>query len=42
MITVGDTNLAPVLAAIGNHSVNEGATLRFTASATDADLPARR
>ena len=26
-ITVGDTNLAPVLAAIGNQSVNEGATL---------------
>ena len=38
-ITVGDTNLAPVLAAIGNRSVNEGATLSFTASATDADLP---
>ena len=38
-ITVGDTNLAPVLAAIGNQSVNEGATLSFTASATDADLP---
>ena len=38
-ITVGDTNLAPVLAAIGNQSVNEGATLNFTASATDADLP---
>ena len=40
-ITVGDTNLAPVLAAIGNQSVNEGATLSFTASATDADLPAQ-
>ena len=40
-ITVGDTNLAPVLAAIGNQSVNEGATLTFTASATDADLPSQ-
>ena len=39
-ITVGDANLAPVLAAIGNQSVNEGATLSFTATATDADLPA--
>ena len=40
-ITVGDVNVAPVLAAIGNQSVNEGATLSFTASATDADLPAQ-
>ena len=40
-ITVGDTNLAPVLTAIGNRSVNEGATLNFTASATDADLPSQ-
>ena len=40
-ITVGDTNLAPVLAAIGNQTVNEGATLSFTASATDADLPSQ-
>ena len=40
-ITVGDTNLAPVLTAIGNQSVNEGATLSFTASATDADVPAQ-
>ena len=38
-ITVGDTNLAPVLAAIGNQAVNEGATLSFTATATDADVP---
>ena len=41
IITVGDTNLAPVLTAIGNRSVNEGATLKFTASATDADLPSQ-
>ena len=40
-ITVGDTNLAPVLAAIGNQSVNEGATLSFTASAIDSDLPSQ-
>jgi uncharacterized delta-60 repeat protein len=40
-ITVGDTNDAPVLAAIGNQSINEGATLTFTASATDADLPSQ-
>ena len=40
-ITVGDTNLAPVLGAIGDQSVTEGATLSFTASATDADLPSQ-
>ena len=40
-ITVGDVNDAPVLAAIGNQTVNEGATLSFTASATDADLPSQ-
>ena len=40
-ITVGDTNVSPVLAAIGNQTVNEGATLTFTATATDADLPAQ-
>ena len=38
---MGDTNVAPVLAAIGNQSVNEGATLSFTATATDADLPSQ-
>jgi hypothetical protein len=31
----------PVLAAIPNQTVNEGGTLTFTASATDADLPAQ-
>ena len=40
-ITVNDINVAPVLAAIGNQAVNEGATLSFTASATDADLPSQ-
>ena len=32
--------MAPVLAAIGNKTVNEGSLLTFTATATDADLPA--
>ena len=40
-ISVGDTNLAPVLTAIGNQTVNEGATLSFIATATDADLPSQ-
>ena len=39
-ITVGEVNQAPVLAAIGNQSVDEGSLLTFTVSATDADLPA--
>ena len=39
-ITVNDTNTAPVLGAIGNQTVNELATLTFTATATDSDLPA--
>ncbi|MGB4442497.1 MAG: Ig-like domain-containing protein, partial [Coriobacteriia bacterium] len=34
-------NIAPVLSAIGNQSVDELALLSFTASATDADLPAQ-
>lgn len=36
-ITVNNVNQAPVLAAIGNQSVNEGDTLTFTVSATDPD-----
>jgi RHS repeat-associated protein len=39
MIAVQDVNVAPVLAPIGNQSVDEQATLSFTASATDQDLP---
>ena len=39
-VTVNDTNTAPVLDPIGDQSVNEGATLSFTATATDSDLPA--
>jgi hypothetical protein len=34
---VGSTNQPPVLAAIGNKSVNENSTLSFSISATDAD-----
>ena len=39
-VTVNEVNLAPVLTAIGNKTVNAGNTLAFTATATDADLPA--
>ncbi len=37
-ITVGGTNRAPALGAIGDKSVDEGSTLSFTLSATDPDL----
>ena len=40
-VTVGEVNVAPVLAAVGNKNVNEGALLTFAVSATDADLPAQ-
>ncbi len=40
-ITVAEVNVAPVLTAIGNRSVNEQANLSFTATATDQDLPAQ-
>ncbi|PKO13235.1 MAG: hypothetical protein CVU39_20265 [Chloroflexi bacterium HGW-Chloroflexi-10] len=39
-ISVNDVNTAPILTAIGNKTVNEQATLTFTATATDGDLPA--
>ena len=39
-VTVNEVNVAPVLAAISNQTINEGQTLNLTASATDADLPA--
>lgn len=39
-VTVAEVNQAPVLAVIGNQSVDEGETLTFAASAADADLPA--
>ena len=38
-VTVNEINAAPVLAAIGNRTVNEGVTLTFAATASDADLP---
>ena len=38
--TTVNINGAPVLDSIGNKGVAEGATLTFTVSATDADLPA--
>ncbi len=39
-LTVREANQPPVLAAIGNKSIDEGSLLTFTASATDTDLPA--
>ncbi len=39
-ITVVEVNQAPELAAIGDMQVDEGSPLIFTASATDADVPA--
>ena len=39
-ITVNEANTAPVLDPVGNQSVNELATLVFTATASDSDLPA--
>ncbi len=39
-VTVNEVNLAPVLAAIGDKAVDEGQPLSFTATATDADVPA--
>jgi hypothetical protein len=40
-IVVNEVNAAPVLAAIGDKSVNEGSALSFTATATDLDLPSQ-
>ncbi|KUK47510.1 MAG: Uncharacterized protein XD74_1891 [Actinobacteria bacterium 66_15] len=40
-VTVAEVNTAPVLGAIGDKSVNELSELTFTASATDADIPAQ-
>jgi len=39
-VTVNEVNAAPELAAIPPQTVNQGGQLTFTASATDADLPA--
>jgi hypothetical protein len=38
---IREVNVAPVLAAIGNRTVSEGQALDFSASATDANLPAQ-
>jgi hypothetical protein len=40
IVTVNEVNIAPVLAAIPAQTAIEGTLLTFTASATDADLPA--
>ena len=39
-VTVNEVNVAPVLAAIGDKTVDELTLLTFTATATDADLGA--
>ena len=39
-MTVNEVNVAPVLGLIGNQTTDELVLLTFTASATDADLPA--
>lgn len=39
-ITVNEVNSAPVLAGIGNKTVDALGTVSFTATATDSDLPA--
>jgi PKD repeat protein len=39
-VTVNELNIAPVLDAIGDRTVDEGTLLSFNATATDADLPA--
>ncbi|MBP7031560.1 MAG: tandem-95 repeat protein, partial [Anaerolineaceae bacterium] len=39
-VTIGEVNVAPVLGAIGDKTVAEETALSFTATATDADLPA--
>ncbi len=38
-VTVGEVNLAPVLDPIGDKSIDEGSLLRFTATASDPDVP---
>ena len=37
-VTVGEVNVEPVLASVGNKSVDELVTLTFTATATDGDV----
>ena len=38
-VTVNEVNVAPVLGTIGNQTIDELATLTFTAAATDSDIP---
>ncbi len=40
-VTVWENNESPVLAPIGNKTVAAGSELRFTATATDVDIPAQ-
>jgi hypothetical protein len=40
-VTVNEVNVAPILDPIGNKAVNELTLLTFTATASDADLPAQ-
>ncbi|HMJ66299.1 MAG TPA: putative Ig domain-containing protein, partial [Candidatus Binatia bacterium] len=40
-VTVSEVNAAPALASIANQTIAEGATLAFTASASDPDIPAQ-
>lgn len=40
-LTIVDVNAAPQLDSIGDQSMDEGALLSFTATASDADLPAQ-
>jgi hypothetical protein len=39
-LTVNEVNVAPVLGSLTDRAVNPGQTISFTATATDADLPA--
>ncbi|QPR69333.1 S-layer homology domain-containing protein [Lysinibacillus macroides] len=39
-VTVNEVNTAPILAAIGNKTINEESLLTFTVTAIDADIPA--
>jgi hypothetical protein len=41
-IKVNEVNRAPVLAAIGDQTIDEGTALTLTLSATDGDLPANK
>jgi len=40
-VTVNEVNTAPILNAISDQSINEGATVSFNAIASDSDVPAQ-